>query len=131
MLATQRSIIVNHTLTITSKELTEEMWLDVHLDKYIANIYPGCENILNLTVSIKNSSNIFSLEDLGIEIENTYEPVLIMYTNEQVKLVIERLFSHSFIQHHQHAVGPNKRQIESSGYVPDVEKCRLIKFDVG
>ncbi len=131
LLATQTATIVNHTFAITSNELTRDMWFDVHLDQYIADVYPKTQNRrLNLSISIAGNdcSDAVSLEDLGIEIENKNEPVLIMFANERVQLVIQRLLNQSLKEKPSRL---HKRQIEGSGsYVSDPMQCRLKKFYV-
>ena len=120
------------TLTVSYEELIKENWLDIRLDTGNMRIRPDVETIVNMTIGMRNCDHV-TFEDIGMDMEIGKEPVLIMFANERVELVVERLLNQSL----QHRGNRTRRQVEggSGGTLSNPatdfsEHCRLVKYEV-
>lgn len=126
-------------LIISRTDMINEGWLDFRLDqaKFLSVYNSRLANVnqLHLQVTILADTNIKSFKDIGIDnITPDSEPVLIIYGQEQVQqLIMQKLLSNPLPTTATTLQQKSKRSILTdggSGTLTDIEKCRLVPYEV-
>lgn len=118
-------VITLHQLNINYNELLNEKWLDFDSLSIISNYNYIHNNTMELYLKLETANKCPSLtiKDMGITLQNEYEPVIVMYMSDNSKsLQIEQQINETIINDRR------KRAVEGSGI--ETEFCRLIDHKV-